>query len=119
MSNGRIRNEKNPDGSPKNKKLTEWKLTPEKNPYLINSDNTKVSITTGPLGHSYSRWKGLIVSTKRSNRLGSANLQITYKRQDGTEGTLSVQLNTRTFENERNTVEYILDLLLNQSNVVD
>ena len=119
LSNGRIRNEKNPDGSPKNKKLTEWKLTPEKNPYLINSDNTKVSITTGPLGHSYSRWKGLIVSTKRSNRLGSANLQITYKRQDGTEGTLSVQLNTRTFENERNTVEYILDLLLNQSNVVD
>lgn len=119
LSNGRIRNEKNPDGSPKNKKLTEWELTPEKNPYLINSDNTKVSITTGPLGHSYSRWKGLIVSTKGGNRLGSANLQITYKRQDGTEGTLSVQLNTRTFENERNTVEYILDLLLNQSNVVD
>ena len=119
LSNGRIRNEKNPDGSPKNRKLTEWELTPEKNPYLITYDNTKVSITTGPLGNMTSRWRDQIVQLNKSNKLGSVNIQIQYKRQDGTEGKLSVQLNPRTFKNERNTVEYILDLLLNQRNVVD
>lgn len=119
LSNGRIRNEKNPDGSPKNRKLTEWVLTPEKNPYLITYDNTKVSVTTGPLGNQSSRWRDQIVQSNKSNKLGSANIQIQYKRQDGTEGRLSVQLNPRTFKNERNTVEYILDLLLNQRNVVD
>ena len=119
LSNGRIRNEKNPDGSPKNRKLTEWTLTPERNPYLITYDNTKVSVTTGPLGNQSSRWRDQIVQFDKSNKLGSANIQIQYKRQDGTEGRLSVQLNPRTFKNERNTVEYILDLLLNQRNAVD
>ena len=66
-----------------------------------------------------SRWRDQIVQLNKSNKLGSVNIQIQYKRQDSTEGKLSVQLNPRTFKNERNTVEYILDLLLNQRNVVD
>jgi len=53
--NGRYINEKNEDGSPKNRSLLDSAWLSEKDPYKITPNNTKIAITTGPIGGSYMR----------------------------------------------------------------
>ena len=117
-SNGRYVPLFNEDGSPNNRPLSEAKFLPEKDLYKIDYTNTRVSITTGTAFGSYER-RGTTITSLKGSPMGSIRLHTTIKRQDGTEGDMSIQLNYKTFKDDRSTAEYIVDLLLNSTqNVV-
>lgn len=116
MTNGQLRNERNEDGTPKNKKLTESRFLEQKDPYKINYQNTTVGITTGPIGGNYTRIGEQIVSMKNSANMGMARLITKVRRGDGTYGNVSISLNTANFKNSPKIVDLILDLMTNTGN---
>lgn len=116
VTNGQIRNERNEDGTPKNKKLTESRFLEQKDPNKINYQNTTVGITTGPIGGNYTRIGEQIVSMKHSGQMGMARLITKVRRGDGTYGNISISLNTANFKNSPELVDFILNLLVNTTN---
>lgn len=114
-TNGQYINEKNPDDSPKNRKLTESAHQTVKDPYEITPSNTHVGITTGGRSDSVVRYKGRIVSA-RGAALGQPMWIIEVPREDGGTNTKLVKLNYPDFKNDPEMVDFIIDLLINPSN---
>lgn len=118
-TNGQYINEKNPDNSPKNRKLTESAHQVVKDPYEITPENTHVGITTGGRGNSVIRYKGRTISA-RGAALGQPTWIIETPREDGGTSTKLVKLNYPDFKNDPEIVDFIIDLLVNpSSNYVD
>ena len=118
-TNGQYINEKNPDNSPKNRKLTESAHQVVKDPYEITPENTHVGITTGGRGNAVIRYKGRTVSA-RGAALGQPTWIIETPREDGGTSTKLVKLNYPDFKNDPEIVDFIIDLLVNpSSNYVD
>ena len=118
-TNGQYINEKNPDNSPKNRKLTESAHQVVKDPYEITPENTHVGITTGGRSNSVIRYKGRTISA-RGAALGQPTWIIETPREDGGTSTKLVKLNYPDFKNDPEIVDFIIDLLVNpSSNYVD
>lgn len=114
-TSGQYINEKNPDNSPKNRKLTESAHQVVKDPYEITPENTHVGITTGGRGNSVIRYKGRTISA-RGAALGQPTWIIETPREDGGTNTKLVKLNYPDFRNDPEMVDFIIDLLINPSN---
>lgn len=114
-TNGQYINEKNPDNSPKNRKLTESAHQTVKDPYEIAPNNTHVGITTGGRSDSVVRYKGRVISA-RGAALGQPMWIIEVPREDGGTNTKLVKLNYPDFRNDPEMVDFIIDLLINPSN---
>ena len=114
-TNGRIINEQNPDGSPKNRKLTESAHLSVKDPYEITPENTKVGISTGSRAGSVIRLRNQTISG-RGKPLGQPMWVIPFKRQDSGIDNLIIKLNYATFKDSPEVSKLIVDLLLNDSN---
>lgn len=114
-TNGQYINEKNPDNSPKNRKLTESTHQVVKDPYEITPDNTHVGITTGNRSNATIRYKGRTISA-RGAALGQPIWIIETPRADGGTDTKRVKLNYPDFKNDPEMVDFIIDLLVNPSN---
>ena len=113
---GRYVNEKNPDGSPKNRLLTESAHLTTKDPYQINPDNTRVGVTTGTRSNTrIARFRNSMLSA-RGRQLGQPMWEIKVRRPDGQYDTKLVKLNYATFKNEPEVADLIIDLLLDESN---
>ena len=110
---GQYVNEKNPDNSPKNRKLTESAHMPIKDPYEITPDNTKIGISTGARGKQNIRYKNTTVSTSGQS-LGQPMWQFSITRPDGTQENKIVKLNYAKFQNEPEIAKLIVDLVINQ-----
>ena len=114
-TNGQYINEKNPDNSPKNRKLTESAHQVVKDPYEITPENTHVGITTGGRSNSVIRYKGRTISA-RGAALGQPTWIIETPREDGGTSTKLVKLNYPDFKNDPEIVDFIIDLIVNPSN---
>lgn len=114
-TNGQYVNEKNPDNSPKNRKLTESTHQVVKDPYEITPENTHVGITTGNRSNATIRYKGRTISA-RGAALGQPMWIIETPREDGGTDTKLVKLNYPDFKNDPEMVDFIIDLLVNPSN---
>lgn len=114
-TNGRIINEQNPDGSPKNRKLTESAHLQVKDPYEITPDNTKVGISTGGRGRADIRYRNQTISGK-GKPLGQPMWVVPFRRQDGGTDNLVIKLNYATFKDSPEVSKLIVDLLLNDFN---
>lgn len=114
-TNGQYINEKNPDNSPKNRKLTKSAHQVVKDPYEITPENTHVGITTGGRGNAVIRYKGRTISA-RGAALGQPTWIIETPREDGSANTKLVKLNYPDFRNDPEMVDFIIDLLVNPSN---
>lgn len=114
-TNGQYINEKNPDNSPKNRKLTESAHQVVKDPYDITPDNTHVGITTGNRSSATIRYKGRTISA-RGAALGQPIWIIETPRADGGTDTKRVKLNYPDFKDDPEMVDFIIDLLVNPSN---
>ena len=114
-TNGQYINEKNPDNSPKNRKLTESAHQVVKDPYEITPENTHVGITTGGRGNSVIRYKGRTISA-RGAALGQPMWIIEVPREDGGTNTKLVKLNYPDFRDDPEMVDFIIDLLIDPSN---
>ena len=114
-TNGRIVNEQNPDGSPKNRKLTESAHLQVKDPYEITPDNTRIGISTGGRGRSDIRFRNQTISGK-GKPLGQPMWVVPFRRQDGSTDNLVIKLNYATFKDSPEVSKLIVDLLLNESN---
>lgn len=115
VKTGQIINEKNPDGSPKNRKLTESAHLTVKDPYEITPDNTHVGITTGGRGGNVIRYKGGTISAE-GRPLGQPMWILNVPRSDGGTDTKLIKLNYTNFKNEPEIVDFIIDLLINPNN---
>ena len=114
-TNGQYINEKNPDNSPKNRKLTESAHQIVRDPYEITPENTHVGITTGNRSSATIRYKGRTISA-RGTALGQPIWIIETPRADGGTDTKRVKLNYPDFKNDPEMVDFIIDLLVNPSN---
>ena len=112
VTNGVYENEKNVDGSPKNKPLAQSAWLTEKDPYKITPQNTEIGISTGPKGGNQVRVNEMIVSTK-GDGMGSVYLMTKKLRSDGSDGNISIKLNPLSFKNQPEVADFILDLLTN------
>lgn len=119
VTNGKIINEKNPDGSPNNRPLIQSRWLKIKDPYQINPQNTKVGISTGPLGNQTIRLQDSLLSS-RGKTMGQAVLYTNVDRPDGTSERIGIKLNPANFQNDPEIAELILDLVTsNQQFFVD
>ena len=109
-TSGSIVNERNEDGSPKNKLLTESAWITERDPYKINPSNTEVGITTGGLGNEVIRVQDRVVSSK-GTPLGKPAWLFKVNRPDGTQITKIALLNYKTFKDSPKVAKLILDLV--------
>ena len=110
-TSGKFVNQKNPDGSPINKPLTESKHLVIKDPYQITPYNTQIGISTGTRGLQVIRYKDTVISTN-GRQLGQPQWRITVTKPDGTTDTKIVKLNYANFKGNRKMAELILDLAL-------
>lgn len=116
---GSIVNEKNSDGSPKNRPLTESKWLTVKDPYEITPENTEVGITTGPAGKGIIRLRNRVLSYN-GRAMGKPAWIIKATNYDGTVYDKPVILNYKKFSDSPKIADLILDLVLsNQSQYVD
>ena len=115
VTTGQIVNEKNPDDSPKNRKLTESAHLTVKDPYEITPDNTHVGITTGGRGGNVIRYKGGTISAE-GRPLGQPMWILNVPRSDGGTDAKLIKLNYTDFKNEPEIVDFIIDLLINPNN---
>lgn len=115
VTTGQIVNEKNPDDSPKNRKLTESAHLTVKDPYEITPDNTHVGITTGGRGGNVIRYRGGTISAE-GRPLGQPMWILNVPRSDGGTDTKLIKLNYTDFKNEPEIVDFIIDLLINPNN---
>ena len=109
-TNGQVINEKNSDGSPKNRSLLKSAWLAIKDPYRINSSNTRVGITTGPRSNRIIRFGNQILSG-RGYAMGQAMLAVSVMPEEGKSKDILIKLNPRTFKNEPKTADLILNLL--------
>ena len=115
VTTGQIVNEKNPDDSPKNRKLIESAHLTVKDPYEITPDNTNVGITTGGRGGNVIRYRGGTISAE-GKPLGQPMWILNVPRSDGGTDTKLIKLNYTDFKNEPEIVDFIIDLLINPNN---
>lgn len=108
---GSIVNEKNEDGTPKNRNIIDSAWQPVKDPYKITPANTEVGVTTGALGDEKIRIQDRVVSSKGSP-LGKPAWLFKVNRPDGTQITKIALLNYKTFKDSPKVAKLILDLLL-------
>ena len=107
---GTFRNEKNADGSPKNRSLLESAWLPIKDPFEINPSNTFIGITTGPANNAIIRLKDRIISAK-GNSLGQPMWILQAPRLDGGYDQKIAKLNYQTFADKPEIADLILDLV--------
>ena len=110
-TSGRFVNQKNPDGSPINRPLTESKHLAIKDPYQITPYNTQIGISTGTRALQVIRYKDTVLSTN-GRQLGQPQWRITVTKPDGTTDSKIVKLNYANFKGNRKMAELILDLAL-------
>lgn len=116
---GSIVNEKNEDGSPKNRPLTESAWLTVKDPYQITPENTKVGITTGPISNKQIRLRESVVSAN-GRSMGKPVWIIKVTNYDGTVYEKPVTLNYAKFSDSPEIADLILNLVTsNQNQYVD
>lgn len=107
---GQFINEKNEDGSPKNRNLLDSAWLTIKDPMEINPSNTFIGITTGPRGNRNVRMRENIVSN-RGGSLGQPMWELRVPRLDGGFDKKLVKLNYQTFADQPKIADLILNLV--------
>lgn len=115
-TNGIIQNAKDDAGKPINRNLLDTRFATVKDPYAITPDNTKIGITTGPLGNRIVRF-GTEIWNANGKQLGAAiwRVQIEHPNEGRTK-SLDLQLNPKKFEGNDRIADLILELLTSNNN---
>lgn len=108
---GKYVNQKNPDGSAKNRKLNETRFLTEKDPYNLTPENVVINISMGARGSStIENMQGTVALGGAS--LGQAMWQFKVRKPKGVGyNTVQCKLNYATFKDTPQVADYILKLL--------